>query len=132
MFRLSWPPDPSPGDNYNFMRMNKEIKLLHHKTDHLFKQKSDLSTSITSYTTGKHSNVTITTWNCRGISNSVLYLLYLFENGTDIVALSEHCLWPYDIDKLLHLHPDYIGFGSCDGLNENSSLTCGCGGVGLV
>ena len=92
-------PDPSPGDNYNFLRMNKELKLLHHKIDCLSKQKSDpLSTSTTSYTTGKHSNVTITTWNCRGISNFVPYLLHLFENGTDIVALSEHWLWPYDID----------------------------------
>ena len=137
VFRLkncSRPPDPSPGDNYNFLRMNKELKLLHHKIDRLSKQKCDpLSTSTTSYTTGKHSNVTITTWNCRGISNSVPYLLHLFENGTDIVALSEHWLWPYDIDKLSHLHPDYIGFGSCDErLNENSSLTRGCGGVGLV
>ena len=47
--------------------------------------------------------------------------------------MSEHWLWPYNLESLTNLHPDYNGFGYCDSrLNENSSLTRGCGGVGFL
>ena len=86
--------------------MNNKIKILHHKIYPLYTSKiGPTSTLTTSGATRKTSNVIVTTWNCRGISNSIPYLCHLIENGTDII---EHWLWPYNIDKLSHIHPDYV------------------------
>ena len=82
--------------------------------------------------TDKH-HIDITTWNCRGFSNAIPYLNQLIGYGTDVIALCEHWLWPFDLPKLEQLHPDYAGFGISDKrLSNNSDLSRGCGGVGLV
>ena len=87
--------------------------------------------SVTQHANMEH--LVITTWNCRGYSNAIPYLNKLIDNGTDVIALCEHWLWPFDLPKLNQLHPDYTGLGQSDKrLNDYSTLTRGCGGVGLI
>ena len=75
----------------------------------------------------------LTTYKCRGLKNSNLYLNHLLEAGTDIIAVTEHWLWPYQLHMLQDVHPSYEGFGrSNNRLNENSDLVRGCGGVGII
>ena len=58
---------------------------------------------------------------------------HLISNGSDIIVLSEHWLWPFNINQLCHIHPYFTGFGFTDKqLHEQSSLTRGCGGVGII
>ena len=82
---------------------------------------------------GSFSTVTLTTYNCRGLKNSNLYLNHLLEAGTDIIAVTEHWLWPYQLHMLQDVHPSYEGFGCSDNrLNKNSDLVRGCGRVGII
>ena len=39
----------------------------------------------------------ITSLNCRGLSNSIQYLGELIDDGSDVIVLSEHWLWPFDL-----------------------------------
>ena len=57
----------------------------------------------------------------------------MIDEGSDIILLSEHWLWPFDLHKLQVIHPDYAGFGYSDKrLDEESILIRGCGGVGFL
>ena len=110
-------------------------KLLHNRIDSLKPPtSSEGNHSVTSTEVPPpNPSVTVTSWNCRGISSALPYLYHLLKNGSDIVAISEHWLWPFSIRRLSDLHPDYDGFGCCDNrLSEDSSLTKGCGGVGFI
>ena len=79
------------------------------------------------------SNITISTLNCCGLQNAIPYIYHLIENGSDVIILSEHWLWPYNIGNLSSLHPEFVGFGYCDSrLNESCSLSRGCGGIGVI
>ena len=42
------------------------------------------------------------------------YLNHILDNGSDIVMLSEHWLWPYQLHKLDEIHPDCRGMGNSD------------------
>lgn len=78
-------------------------------------------------------SIKLTTFNCRGIQNSVPYLHHLIEDGADIIAVTEHWLWPYQLLLLKDIHPSYEGFGYSDSrLDEHSNLFQGCGGVGII
>ena len=61
--------------------------------------------------TNRHSSsynfLTVTTWNCRGLATATPYLHKLVERGADIIVLSEHWLWPFDLYKLDEVHPDF-------------------------
>ena len=65
--------------------------------------------------TTRHSSsynfLTVTTWNCRGLATATPYLHKLVERGADIIVLSEHWLWPFDLYKLDEVHPDFTGLG---------------------
>ena len=76
----------------------------------------------------------ITCWNCRGLSSSIPYVNHLMDSGSDIVVLSEHWLWPYELHKLNEIHPGYQGLGRADArLTDSSDIPHrGCGGVGIV
>lgn len=120
-----------------FMCLKDEIKFLHHKLDSispiLSRATSPEPPQATYVAHSNPSHLTITTFNCRGLSNAIPYILHLIENGSDIIALSEHWLWPYNINTLSNIHPDYDGFGYCDGrLTDSCTLTKGCGGVGIL
>ena len=78
-----------------------------------------------------HESVTITTWNCRGLSISEPYLKSISESS-DIILIQEHWLWPYEMHKLSSVLCSYSANGMCDKrLDENSALKRGCGGVGI-
>ena len=82
-----------------------------------------------------HSLTTLNmvTWNCRGLQSGEPYIYQLAESGCDIIAVSEHWLWPYEADRLSKIHPAFTAEVKTDErLTENSSLRKGCGGVGLI
>ena len=78
-------------------------------------------------------SVTVSAWNCRGLATATPYLHRLLEGGSDIVILSEHWLWPFDLYKLDELHPSFSGFCHADSrLSETAhDKSRGCGGVGI-
>ena len=83
--------------------------------------------------TSDNCNLKISTWNCRGLQNATPYIHQLAMEGSDVIALNEHWLWPYQLNSLCDIHPDYQGYGVSDSrLNEKSVLTRGCGGVGVI
>ena len=81
----------------------------------------------------QHS-LTITSWNCRGFSSATPYLSHILGAGSDVVILSEHWLWPYELHKLNEADPRYQGYGKSDSrLTDRSDNTSrGCGGVGML
>ena len=78
--------------------------------------------------------LTITAWNCRGLATACPYLHKLFECDSDIVILSEHWLWPFDLYKLESLHPSFFGFGCADRrlTDITHDRSRGYGGVGVL
>ena len=80
-----------------------------------------------------HSNLKIVTWNCRGLNSGEPYIHHLAEEGYNIIAITEHWLWPYEAERLCTIHPSFVAEVKTDSrLNENSTLQRGCGGVGLL
>ena len=43
----------------------------------------------------QHRNLMITTWNCRGLTTGEPYIHQLAGEGSDIIAITEHWLWPF-------------------------------------
>ena len=130
-------PSPDPQSNsVDIIMIKDELKILHNKINTLspsYPSIDNLQQNQASTPTSSSISINLTSWNCRGITSALPYLHHLIKNGSDIIALSEHWLWPYNLESLTNLHPDYNGFGYCDSrLNENSSLTRGCGGVGFL
>ena len=79
------------------------------------------------------TTLTLTAWNCRGLRSGEPYIHQLAENGCDIIAVSEHWLWPYEADRLCHIHPAFTAEVKTDNrLTDQSTLRKGCGGVGLI
>ena len=79
------------------------------------------------------TSLKITCWNCRGLSNSTQYLNELISDGSDVIILSEHWLWPFELHRLKETHPDFMGWGQADSrLTSTSDSTRGCGGVGVI
>ena len=75
----------------------------------------------------------VSTWNCRGLQDATPYLHQLITDGSDIIAINEHWLWPYQLTSLHDIHPDFDGHGTSDHrLNEHFELVRGCGGVGTI
>ena len=90
------------------------------------------STELVSTDANKTLSLKITSWNCRGLSSSIPYLNSLISEGSDIIIISEHWLWPFELHRLNEIHPDFHGHGQAD-----SRLTCcsegrGFGGVGII
>ena len=80
-----------------------------------------------------HQNLMITTWNCRGLTTGEPYIHQLAGEGSDIIAITEHWLWPFEAERLCQIHPSYTAEVKTDArLNANSTLSRGCGGVGLM
>ncbi len=75
----------------------------------------------------------ISSWNCRGLRSAIPYVHHLIADGADIIAVSEHWLWPYQLESLKNIHPEYKGYGVSDRrLNAESTFTRGCGGTGFI
>ena len=46
---------------------------------------------------------------------NVLYCLnHLIEDGSDVIIISEHWLWPLNLHQLQSIHSDHNGFGFAD------------------
>lgn len=77
--------------------------------------------------------IKITSWNCRGLFNSKLYVESLVEGGSDILFLSETWLWPYEMNRLSELCEGFESFGKADKrLCESSEGGRGYGGIGFL
>ena len=78
-------------------------------------------------------SIKITTWNCRGLLNSIPYIQHLISTGTDILVLQEHWLWPYELSELQSINPNYTYTAVSDSrLTPTSTLTRGCGGCAII
>ena len=78
------------------------------------------------------TSLSIVAWNCRGLSTGLPYLEYLADQH-DILIVSEHWLWPFELHEFSTLHPDYSGFAVADNrLTPTSNLQGGCGGIGIA
>ena len=82
--------------------------------------------------TSKTLPLKVTSWNCRGLSNSTPYLNNLISEGSDIIVISEHWLWPFELHRLNEIHPDCIGHGQADARLTSSSDGRGLGGIGVI
>ena len=45
-------------------------------------------------------SISIASWNCRGLHNSIPYILELLSRDVHILILQEHWLWPFQLDQL--------------------------------
>ncbi len=57
----------------------------------------------------------------------------LGSTKNDVIVVTEHWLWPYKLDRLSQVHPDFDAECCYDSrLTAESTLTSGCGSVGLL
>ena len=76
--------------------------------------------------------LSLASWNCRGMGQSEPYLNTLAKSA-DIILIQEHWLWPYELFKLSSYLPEFTSTGKSDHrLTESSTLSRGCGGVGIL
>ena len=61
------------------------------------------------------------------------YIKSMIEDGSDVLVLSEHWLWPYETYKLNEIHSEFQCDCKSDArLNETTNLSRGCGGIGIL
>ena len=90
------------------------------------------STSFPNLRHPSSRGLNVTSWNCRGLSSAVLYLQVLADKS-DIISISEHWLWPFELHTLNSILPGYSSYGCSDKrLSESSTLSRGCGGVAIL
>ena len=79
-------------------------------------------------------SITISSRHCRWLSTGSPYLHQLIKDGSDVIVLSEHLLWLYDLYKPDKFHPDIHGLGNTDPKLSDTSYISGrgCGGIGIV
>ena len=76
------------------------------------------------------TSLNITCWNCRGLSNSTHYLN---ADGSDVIIISKHWLWPFELHQLEEIHPDFTCWSQADSrLTNTSDSTRACSGVGVI
>ncbi len=68
----------------------------------------------------------VAAWNCRGLSESVPYIESLLLDDLGVLVLSEHWLWPFELERLNEVN-DMMLLG---GPTESSGG--GCGGIGIL
>ena len=49
-------------------------------------------------------SISIATWNCRGLHNSIPYIQHLISINVDIIVLQEHWPWPFQWNSLQYIH----------------------------
>ena len=60
------------------------------------------------------AEIKIFCWNCKCLSNNIPYIRKLMDGGSNILVLSEHWLWPYELHRLGEIHDDFEAFGNAD------------------
>ena len=88
----------------------------------------------TNHTSTAQQSLIISCWNCRGWTTGVSYLDHMALEGSDVMIISEHWLWPFELHKLDEFNDQYRGIGKADPRLSETSDTCtrGCGGVGIL
>lgn len=72
----------------------------------------------------------VITWNARGLKSGEPYLNHLSQMISDVIVMTEHQLWPYEVQKLSR---DFTAEVVTDKrLDEYSTPKQGYGGVGLL
>ena len=78
-------------------------------------------------------SLSVACWNCRGVSTSIPYIHKLMDGKPGLMVLSEHWLWPYELDKLNNISSDLAAMGKADiRLSAESDRSRGCGVVGIL
>ena len=78
-------------------------------------------------------SLSLVTWNCRGLHNSIPYMKELISRGADILVIQEHWLWPFQLSNLHEVHPEYSYMAMSDQrLSSDSNKGRGCGGVAIM
>ena len=90
------------------------------------------STELVSTDANKTLSLKITSWNCRALPSSIPYLNSLISEGSDIIVISEHWLWLFELHRLSDIHPDFHGHGQADSRLTSCSIGRGFGGVGII
>ena len=105
------------------------MRLSKRSTRHLAAQPSPTNKRTTCT---PHTNLCISSWNCRGFNCSEAYLKHLSDHS-DIILLQEHWLWPFELQKLSSAVSGFSAFGLSDSrLSESSTMHRGCGGVAFL
>ena len=77
--------------------------------------------------------LTISCWNYRGLSTAIPYVEKLLSGGMGVLVISEHWLWPYELNKLNNVSSEFCATGKSDSrLCPESDYKRGCGGIGIV
>ena len=77
-------------------------------------------------------SLSLATWNCRGIRNTVPYINHLLRD-CGVLVIQEHWLWPFEEDILRDVNKDYSHCSVFDArLHSESTLQHGCGGVCIL
>ena len=92
--------------SHEISSVKEELRILHQKIEQL---SPNYQFSISDIPTAQNpqrneTSLMITAWNCRGLSTAIPYITHLIETGSDIIALSEHWLWPYNINNLSSIY----------------------------
>ena len=71
--------------------------------------------------------------NCRDLTSGEPYIHQLAEDGSDIIVIVEHWLWPYEAKWFGEIYPTFATECTADSrLPEKSDLAISCGGVGVI
>lgn len=62
----------------------------------------------------------------------VPYLNSLISEGSDIIVISEHWLWPFELHRLNEIHPDFQGHGQSDSRLSSRAERRGLGGIAMI
>ena len=90
------------------------------------------STSFSNLCHPSSRGLNVTSWNCCGLSSAVPYLQVLADTS-DIISISAHWLWPFELHTIDSILPGYSSYGCSDKrLSEFSTLSRGCGGVAIL
>ena len=78
-------------------------------------------------------SISIATWNCRGLHNSIPYIQHLISINVDIIVLQEHWPWPFQWNSLqyIHIRSVLIPFCVWVHISPYPDLRRGCGGVAI-
>lgn len=96
----------------SFFPLSQQIGYIKEKLSFLHR-KVDSMASIPLLRNSARSSITLTpvllcltinTLNCWGMCSPIPYVLHLIEYGSDIIALEEHWLWPYNIDARSNIY----------------------------
>ena len=93
---VNFPPNTEVRFGHMLKNIKDEISLLHTRFDEVLATSQipspQASSVLTSASNLDRHDLTISTWNCRGLLNAKPYLHKLVMEGSDVIVLNEHCM----------------------------------------